>query len=200
MGERTVNSLVPTAAPDRAGAATTMTLRDSQLPKKRRGAYASLRSPNTMTILQEFKTFIARGNVVDLAVGVIIGAAFGRIVTSMVEDLLMPPIGFIAGNLDFTNMYLPLSSKVAEAVAKAGHAIPLTDAKKIGPVLAWGNFLTVLINFAIVAVCVFVLVKAINRLRRKEAVAPSTPPAPSREEILLTEIRDELRGRSGSPC
>lgn len=109
-----------------------------------------------------------RGNVIDLAVGVIIGAAFGKIVTSLVEDILMPPIGRVVGNLDFSNLYLPLSSKVP-----AG--LPLAEAKKMGlPVIAYGNFATVLINFIIVAFCIFLLVKAINALKR-ESPKPEAP-------------------------
>jgi large conductance mechanosensitive channel len=115
---------------------------------------------------KEFKEFAVKGNAIDLAVGVIIGAAFGRIVTSIVEDLLMPPIGKVLGNLDFSNMYVPLSDKVA-------HGLSLADAKKAGPVFAYGNFITITINFAIVALCVFLLVKAINKMKKP---APNAPP------------------------
>ena len=113
-----------------------------------------------------------RGNVIDLAVGVIIGAAFGKIVASLVEDIIMPPIGRGLGNLDFSNMYLPLSDKVAKGLS-------LVDAKKLGPVLAYGNFLTVLLNFLIVSFCIFLLVKAINTLKREQPAASG--PATTKE-------------------
>jgi large conductance mechanosensitive channel len=110
-------------------------------------------------MLKEFKEFAVKGNVVDLAVGVIIGAAFGKIVSSIVEDLLMPPIGRAAGNLDFSNLYLPLSDKIPPGMA-------LADARKLGPVFAYGNFITISINFIIVAFCIFLLVKAINKMKQ----------------------------------
>ena len=115
---------------------------------------------------KEFKEFAIKGNAIDLAVGVIIGAAFGKIVASIVEDLIMPPIGKIVGNLDFSNMYLPLSEKVATGLS-------LAEAKKAGPVLAYGNFLSITINFIIVAFCIFLVVKAINRMKRS---APTAEP------------------------
>jgi large conductance mechanosensitive channel len=139
-----------------------------------------------MSIFSEFKAFINRGSVVDLAVGVIIGAAFGKIVTSIVEDLVMPPIGKVAGNLDFTNLYIPLSDKVTPGM-------PLAAAKAAGPVVAYGNFLTILINFIIVAFCVFLLVQAVNRLKRNEALKPQELAALPAEVIVLTEIRDLLK-------
>jgi large conductance mechanosensitive channel len=147
-----------------------------------------------MSILSEFKAFINRGNVVDLAVGVIIGAAFGRIVTSIVEDLVMPPIGKIAGNLDFSNLYIPLSDKITPGM-------PLAAAKAAGPVIAYGNFLTILINFLIVAFCVFLLVQGVNHLKRSEARKPQEPAALPPDVVVLTEIRDLLKenipGRPG---
>jgi len=115
---------------------------------------------------KEFKEFAIKGNAIDLAVGVIIGAAFGKIVTSIVEDLITPPIGAATGGLDFTNLYLPLSSKVTPGLA-------LADAKKLGPVLAYGNFLTIVINFAIVAFCIFLVVKAINNMKKPKPGAPA---------------------------
>jgi large conductance mechanosensitive channel len=133
-------------------------------------------------MLEEFKKFAMRGNVVDLAVGVIIGAAFGAIVNSLVADIVMPLIGSITGGLDFSNYFIPLSSKVT--------APALVDAKKQGAVLAWGNFLTLLINFLIIAWVLFLCIKAINRLKAPERTAP---PAPSKEVELLTEIRDLLK-------
>ena len=133
-------------------------------------------------MLEEFKKFAMRGNVVDLAVGVIIGAAFGGIVNSLVGDLIMPIIGAITGGLDFSNYFLKLSPKVT--------ADTLAEAKKQGAVLAWGNFLTVTLNFVIVAFVLFLVVRAINTLKRKQEAAP---PKPSRQEELLTEIRDLLK-------
>lgn len=140
-----------------------------------------------MSMIKEFRDFINRGNVVDLAVGVVIGAAFGKIVTSLVEDLLMPPIGKILGNLDFSNLYVPLSDKITAGMS-------LAEAKKLGPVIAWGNFLTLVLNFLIVAFCVFLVVKAVNRLKRHEAAKPAAPAADSKEVVLLGEIRDLLKG------
>ena len=136
-------------------------------------------------MLEEFKKFAMRGNVVDLAVGVIIGAAFGAIVNSLVADIVMPLISSITGGLDFSNYYVPLSSKVT--------ATALVDAKKQGAVLAWGNFITLVINFLIIAWVLFLCIKAINRLKAPEA-APA-PAAPSPEVQLLTEIRDLLKAR-----
>ncbi len=143
-----------------------------------------------MAIIKDFKDFAMRGNVVDLAVGVIIGAAFGKIVDSVVNDLIMPLVG-IAFKADFSNLYVPLSSKVTPGLA-------LADAKKLGPVFAWGNFVTVVLNFLILAFIVFFLVKGISSLKKKEAVDPTPPPPapPSKEEILLTEIRDLLAKRA----
>jgi large conductance mechanosensitive channel len=150
-----------------------------------------------MGMMKEFREFAMRGNVVDLAVGVIIGAAFGKIVTSAVEDLVMPPIGKVLGNLDFTSLYLPLSDKIQ----KVNDQWPaLVEAKKLGPVIAWGNFITVSINFAIVAFCIFLMVKAVNTLRRKFEEAPppkpATPPEPTNQEKLLMEIRDLLKAKA----
>ena len=133
-------------------------------------------------MLEEFKKFALRGNVVDLAVGVIIGAAFGLIVSSMVGDIIMPIIGAVTGGLDFSNYYLPLSSAV-----KTG--LPLAEAKKAGAVLAYGNFLTVTLNFLIIAFVLFIAIKAINKLTKKEEAKPAEP---SPSEKLLTEIRDLL--------
>ena len=117
-------------------------------------------------MFKEFKEFAVKGNVVDLAVGVIIGAAFGKIVASMVEDLLMPPIGRALGNLDFSNMYVALSDKITPGMS-------LVDARKAGPVFAYGNFLTVSINFIIVAACIFMLVRAINKMKKPAPNAPA---------------------------
>ena len=136
-------------------------------------------------MLEEFKKFALRGNVVDLAVGVIIGAAFGAIVASMVGDVIMPIIGAITGGLDFSNYYLPLNSSV-----KTG--LPLADAKKAGAVLAYGNFITATLNFVIIAFVLFLAIQGMNRLKKKADAAPTTPPAPTMTEKLLAEIRDQL--------
>ena len=138
-------------------------------------------------MLEEFKKFAMRGNVVDLAVGVIIGAAFGAIVSSLVGDIIMPLIGSVTGGLDFSNYYLPLSSKVT--------ATALADAKKQGAVLAWGNFLTLVINFLIIAWVLFLVVKAINQLKRQPPPTAAAPAPPPRQELLLEEIRDLLAKR-----
>ena len=133
-------------------------------------------------MIEEFKKFALRGNAVDLAIGVIIGAAFGAIVTSLVADVLTPIIGAVTGGLDFSNYFVPLSSRVT--------ADSLAEAKKQGAVLAWGSFITILINFVIIAWVLFLVVKLMNRLMHSEA---AKIPALSRQELLLTEIRDILR-------
>ena len=136
-------------------------------------------------MLEEFKKFALRGNVVDLAVGVIIGAAFGGIVTSLVGDIIMPVIGAVTGGLDFSNYFISLSSKVT--------ADSLAEAKKQGAVLAWGSFLTIVINFLIIAFVLFLAIRALSKLQVSEAAKPAAPPKPSREAELLTEIRDLLK-------
>jgi len=136
-------------------------------------------------MLKEFKEFALKGNVVDLAVGVIIGAAFGSIVNSLVGDIIMPIIGSITGGLDFSNYFTGLS--------KAVNATNLADAKKQGAVLAWGSFLTLTFNFLIVAFVLFIVIRLMNKLKRKEEAAPAAPPKPTRQEELLTEIRDLLK-------
>jgi len=135
-------------------------------------------------MLEDFKKFVMRGNVVDLAVGVIIGAAFGAIVNSLVADILMPVIGAITGGLDFSNYFLPLSKNVT--------AMSLDEAKKQGAVLAWGNFLTLAINFLIIAVVLFIFIRLINKMVKKEEAKPAEPP---KQEVLLSEIRDILKNR-----
>ncbi|MGY3535307.1 large conductance mechanosensitive channel [Bradyrhizobium embrapense] len=138
-----------------------------------------------MGMLKEFREFAMKGNVVDLAVGVIIGAAFGAIVTSLVGDIIMPIIGAITGGLDFSNYFTPLSAKVT--------ASNLADAKKQGAVLAWGNFLTLTLNFLIIAFVLFMVIRAMNQFKRKDEAKPAEPPKPSDEVVLLTEIRDLLK-------
>jgi large conductance mechanosensitive channel len=137
-----------------------------------------------LRVLKEFREFALKGNVVDLAVGVIIGAAFGGIVTSLVGDIIMPVIGAIIGGLDFSNYFTPLSKAVTTS--------NLADAKKQGAVLAWGNFLTLTLNFAIIAFVLFTVIRFMNRLKRSDEAAPA-PPKLSREVELLTEIRDLLK-------
>src|SRR2546423_2252631 len=144
------------------------------------------------TMLEEFKKFAMRGNVVDLAVGVIIGAAFGAIVNSLVGDIIMPIIGAVTGGLDFSNYFAPLSKSVT--------ASALADAKKQGAVLAWGNFVTITINFLIVAWVLFLIVRGLNRLIAKEAEKPPKPAEAPRQEVLLQEIRDILASKSTKPA
>jgi large conductance mechanosensitive channel len=137
-------------------------------------------------MMSEFRQFAMRGNVVDLAVGVIIGGAFGRIVDSLVQDVIMPPIGKLFGGLDFANYYIPLNNQ--------GAALALAEAKKAGAVIAYGNFLTILLNFVILAFIIFQMVRLMNRMRERivpieAAKAPATP----EDILLLREIRDSLR-------
>jgi large conductance mechanosensitive channel len=138
-------------------------------------------------MLEDFKKFALRGNVVDLAVGVIIGAAFGAIVSSLVADIIMPVIGAVTGGIDFSNYFIKLSSKVT--------ADTLAEAKKQGAVLAWGNFATIVINFLIIAFVLFLVIRAMTQLQKKEEAAPA-PAKPSPEVELLTEIRDVLKSQS----
>ena len=135
-------------------------------------------------MLKEFQEFAMKGNVVDLAVGIVIGAAFGAIVNSLVADIIMPIVGMVGG-LDFSNYFIALSSKVT--------ASNLADAKKQGAVLAYGNFLTLIVNFLIVAFSLFIVIRLMNQLKRHEAAKPAEPPKPSAEVVLLTEIRDLLK-------
>jgi large conductance mechanosensitive channel len=138
-----------------------------------------------MSFASEFKQFAMKGNVVDLAVGVIIGAAFAKIVDSIVADLIMPIVGRIFGGLDFSSYYLPLAGQPM--------GLPLAEAKKVGAVFAYGNFITVAVNFIILAFIIFLMVKQINRVKRDEPPAP--PPAPPEDVQLLREIRDSLKNR-----
>lgn len=141
-----------------------------------------------MGMLQEFKEFAVKGNVIDLAVGVIIGGAFGKIVTSMVDDVIMPIVGAIFGSLDFTNLFIALGS------VPEGTAPTLAALKAAGvPTLAYGNFITVALNFTIMAFIIFIMVKQINRLKRETPPAPAEPAATPEDIALLREIRDSLR-------
>ena len=138
-----------------------------------------------MSFSSEFKEFALKGNVMDLAVGVIIGGAFGKIVDSLVGDLIMPIVGKIFGGLDFSNYFIALSGQTATTLA---------DAKKAGAVFAYGNFITVAINFIILALIIFMMVKQMNRMKREAPAAPPAPPAPTPEDVLLLrEIRDALK-------
>ena len=139
-------------------------------------------------MLEEFKTFAMKGNVVDLAIGVIIGAAFGKIVESLVGDVFMPVVGALTGGLDFSNYFVALSGRVT--------ATTLAEAKKQGAVLALGIFFTFVLNFLIIAWVMFLVARLMNRLKRLETVEPAAAPPPSRQEVLLTEIRDLLKNRS----
>jgi large conductance mechanosensitive channel len=142
-----------------------------------------------MAMMEEFKKFAMKGNVIDLAVGVIIGGAFGRIVDSLVQDVIMPPIGKLFGGLDFASYYVPLNGQP--------YGLPLAEARKAGAVLAYGNFFTILLNFVILAFVIFQMVRLMNRLRSpfskaEEAAAAAAAP-PTEEVVLLREIRDALK-------
>jgi large conductance mechanosensitive channel len=137
--------------------------------------------------IKEFKEFAMRGNVLDMAVGIVIGAAFTAIVNSLVKDVIMPPIGLLSGGLDFSNLFIALSG---------GHFDTLAAAEAAGaPVLRYGVFINAVINFIIVALAIFILIKQVNRFKRKEEAAPAAPPSPPADVVLLTEIRDLLKAR-----
>jgi large conductance mechanosensitive channel len=144
-----------------------------------------------MGFFKEFKEFAAKGNVMDLAVGVIIGGAFGKIVDSVVNDLIMPLVSAIIGKPDFSNLYIVLKGNVPPGTS-------LAEAKKIADVsiFAYGNFITVLINFLLLALIIFIMIKGINSLKRKHEAANTPPPGPSATEQLLMEIRDELKKKA----
>jgi large conductance mechanosensitive channel len=133
-----------------------------------------------MSMMSEFKSFAMRGNVVDMAVGIVIGGAFGKIVSSFVADVLMPPIGLLLGNVDFSDLAVTL-----KAAAEGAEAVTLN----------YGVFIQTVVDFIIIAFAIFLVVKAMNSMKKKEEAAPPPPPAPSKEEVLLTEIRDALRSR-----
>ncbi|GHE23501.1 large-conductance mechanosensitive channel protein MscL [Sphingobacterium griseoflavum] len=135
-----------------------------------------------MGFFKEFKEFAMRGSVVDLAVGVVIGGAFGKIVTSLVNDIIMPPIGYLTGGVDFSNLKY--------VITPADEAAGITEVA-----INYGTFVNVVIQFIIVAFCIFLVIKGLNSLKKKEEAAPAAPAAPSKEEVLLTEIRDILRNK-----
>lgn len=136
-----------------------------------------------MSLISEFKAFAMRGNVIDMAVGIIIGAAFGKIVSSFVDGVVMPPLGLLIGGVDFSDLAIVLKEAVGETPAV---------------LLRYGAFIQTVVDFLIVAFAIFLAIKAMNSLRRKEAEAPAAPPAPTKEELLLTEIRDLLREQNRS--
>jgi len=138
-------------------------------------------------MLQEFKEFAMRGNVVDMAVGIVIGAAFGKIVSSFVNDVLMPPLGLAMGNMDFSQLFINLSDTPVDTLAQAVEGGV--------PVIAYGSFINTVLDFIIVAFAIFMVIKAMNKMKKKEEEAPPAPPEPSAEEKLLTEIRDALKAQ-----
>lgn len=141
-----------------------------------------------MSMLKEFREFAVKGNVIDLAVGVIIGGAFGKIVDSVVADLIMPVVGLVFGKLDFSNLFVVLGS-IPEGTART-----LADLKKAGvPVFAYGNFITVAVNFLILAFIIFIMIKQVNRLKREAPAAPAPEPVTPEDIVLLREIRDSLK-------
>lgn len=137
-------------------------------------------------MLKEFKEFALKGNLIDMSVAFVMGAAFTKFSGSFIDDLIMPFVAKISSGMDFSNSYISLSEKVPAGLA-------LIDAKKLGPVVAWGNFVSISINFLIIAFVMFLVVKAMNKLKKAEATAPAPPPAPSAQEVLLAEIRDLLK-------
>jgi large conductance mechanosensitive channel len=139
-------------------------------------------------MLKEFKEFAMRGNVIDMAVGIIIGGAFGKIVTSLVNDVVMPPIGLLLGNVDFSNLFLSLNGTAYPSVAAAESAG--------APLVRYGVFINTVLDFLIVAFVIFMIIRMMNRFKRKQEAAPAAPPAPSAEEKLLAEIRDVLKAQS----
>ena len=153
----------------------------AQSPKKIIEKLINPESIDTMSMMQEFKDFAVKGNVVDMAVGIIIGAAFGKIVTALVSGVIMPPIGVLLGGVDFSDLAFVVKEAVGEAPAV---------------VISYGSFIQTLIDFTIIAFAIFMIVKEINNLKKKQEEAPKAPPAPSAEQVLLTEIRDLLKSKS----
>ncbi len=144
-----------------------------------------------MSFFKEFKQFAMRGNVVDMAVGIIIGAAFGKIVSSLVNDVIMPPIGMLLGGINFNEFKVIISDAVPATVDAAGNVVPEVAAVTLN----YGTFIQVVIDFIIIAFAIFLMIKAMNRMQRKEEAKPAPPPAPSKEETLLAEIRDILKNK-----
>jgi large conductance mechanosensitive channel len=145
-----------------------------------------------MSLIKEFKTFAMRGNVLDMAVGIIIGGAFGKIVSSIVSDIIMPPIGVLVGGVTFTDLKLTIKDAIPAQLDEAGKIIA-----EAAPAVTinYGNFLQVIFDFIIVAFAIFMMIKAMNAAKKKEEAAPAAPPAPSKEEVLLSEIRDILKNK-----
>lgn len=139
-----------------------------------------------MSMVSEFRDFAVKGNAVDMAVGIIIGGAFGKIVTSLVNNVIMPPIGLLMGGVDFTNLYVNLGAEAYETLEAA------TEAG--APILAYGSFIQSVVDFVIIAFVIFMMVRRINSLRKKEETKPAAPPEPSEEVLLLRDIRDALKG------
>jgi large conductance mechanosensitive channel len=138
-----------------------------------------------MSFIKEFKSFATRGNVVDLAVGIVIGGAFGKIVSSLVSDIIMPPIGLVIGGVNFTDLKITLKAAEVLADGKIANAVTLNI----------GSFIQVIFDFIIIAFAIFLMIKALNRVQKKAEEAPATPPAPSKDQVLLTEIRDILKNK-----
>jgi len=147
-------------------------------------------------MVKEFKEFALKGNMVDMAVGIIIGGAFGLIIKSLIDDVIMPLVGSVIGSVDFSNIYIPLGDAVS-AAKEANPKLPLADARELGSVLALGNFISILINFLILAFVIFIMVKMMNKAKKKfeaeKEAAP--PPAPAADVVLLGEIRDLLKNK-----
>lgn len=145
-----------------------------------------------MSLIKEFKTFAMRGNVLDMAVGIIIGGAFGKIVSSIVSDIIMPPIGVLVGGVSFTDLKLTIKDAIPAQLDAAGTIIA-----EAAPAVTinYGNFIQVIFDFIIVAFAIFLMIKAMNAAKKKEEEAPAAPPAPSKEEVLLSEIRDILKNK-----
>ena len=148
-----------------------------------------------MGLIAEFKTFIIKGNAIDLAVGLIIGAAFGLVVKSLVEDVMMPPVGALLGGVDFSSLHITLKNAVPDGGTMLNGLTNHTGKDIPAVVISYGKFINAIIGLLIQGFCIFLIVKGINRLKRKEAVEPSTPPAPTPQETLLMEIRDLLAAK-----
>ncbi|MBN2214814.1 MAG: large-conductance mechanosensitive channel protein MscL [Bacteroidales bacterium] len=142
-----------------------------------------------MGFFKEFKQFAMRGNVVDMAVGIVIGAAFGKIVSSLVNDVIMPPLGMLLGGINFTDFKIVIKDAVPASVDAVGNAVPEVAAVALN----YGNFIQVVVDFLIVALAIFLVIKGMNQLKKKEEEKPAPPPAPNKEETLLAEIRDLLK-------